>query len=69
MPRIEWVELAGFRAFGKDPQRLEFSSPVAALWGANSQGKPSLAEAIRMRRSRGAVCALSNPKLLAAGEQ
>src|SRR6266545_6263036 len=44
-PRINKIEIQGFRAFGAKPQTLVFSSPIAAVWGANSQGKTSLAEA------------------------
>lgn len=43
--RINKIEIQGFRAFGTKPQTLVFPSPIAAVWGANSQGKTSLAEA------------------------
>jgi hypothetical protein len=43
--RINRIEIQGFRAFGKDKQTLSFASPIAAVWGPNSQGKTSLAEA------------------------
>jgi hypothetical protein len=46
MTRIAKVEIQGFRAFGAKRQMLAFASPLAAVWGANSQGKTSLAEAI-----------------------
>lgn len=46
MPRIQSLEIRGFRAFGATPQSLDFRGPIALLWGANSQGKTSLAEAI-----------------------
>ena len=46
MPRINWVEIQGFRPFGKEPQKLIFASDVAVVWAANSQGKTSFAEAI-----------------------
>ena len=44
-PRINKIEIQGFRAFGKNAQALAFSSPIAAIWAPNSQGKTSLAEA------------------------
>lgn len=46
MPRINRVEIQGFRAFGKDLQTIDIPSCIAVLWGPNSQGKTSLAEAI-----------------------
>lgn len=46
MPRIKRLEIKGFRAFGAQPQVLEFRGPMAVIWGPNSQGKTSLAEAI-----------------------
>lgn len=44
--RINKLEIQGFRAFGRNCQTLEFPSPLAAIWGPNSQGKTSLAEAV-----------------------
>jgi AAA domain len=44
--RISKLEIQGFRSFGRDVQTLEFLSPLAAVWGPNSQGKTSLAEAV-----------------------
>jgi hypothetical protein len=44
--RISKLEIQGFRSFGRDAQTLEFPSPLAAVWGPNSQGKTSLAEAV-----------------------
>ncbi|MBC7363898.1 MAG: AAA family ATPase [Candidatus Aminicenantes bacterium] len=46
MPRIRRLEIKGFRAFGSQAQVLEFHGPLAMIWGPNSQGKTSLAEAI-----------------------
>jgi hypothetical protein len=43
--RIRKLEIQGFRSFGPKSQTLEFPSPLAAIWGPNSQGKTSLAEA------------------------
>lgn len=44
MAQIEWIEVQGFRGFG-ELQRLELGTPLAVIWGPNSQGKTSLAEA------------------------
>ena len=44
-PKIEKIEIQGFRAFGQEPQTLAFRSLLAAVWARNSQGKTSLAEA------------------------
>ena len=44
--RISKLEVQGFRSFGRDVQTLEFPSPLAVVWGPNSQGKTSLAEAV-----------------------
>jgi hypothetical protein len=46
MPRITRLEIKGFRAFGSQPQALDFLGPMAVVWGPNSQGKTSIAEAI-----------------------
>lgn len=44
--RISKLEILGFRAFGRSAQKLDFPSLIAAVWGPNSQGKTSLAEAV-----------------------
>ncbi|MGN6285525.1 MAG: AAA family ATPase [Afipia sp.] len=44
--KINKLEIQGFRAFGKNAQTLEFPSLLASVWGPNSQGKTSLAEAV-----------------------
>lgn len=44
--RITRLEILGFRAFGQNGQTLDLPSPLAAVWGPNSQGKTSLAEAV-----------------------
>ena len=44
--RIKSIDVRGFRAFGSSPQPLVFSSDIAVVWGPNSQGKTSLAEAL-----------------------
>ncbi len=46
MPKLQWLEIQGFRTFGSTPQRLTFSTNLALLWGPNSQGKTSVAEAL-----------------------
>ena len=43
--RIKSIDVRGFRAFGLSAQPLVFDSAVAVVWGPNSQGKTSLAEA------------------------
>jgi hypothetical protein len=44
--RIKTLEIQGFRAFGRNGQRLDLPSLLAAVWESNSQGKTSLAEAV-----------------------
>lgn len=44
-PKINKINIQGFRAFGKSIQTLSFDGPISAIWGSNSQGKTSLAEA------------------------
>src|SRR5882724_612354 len=46
LPPIKQIEVQGFRAFGKSAQSLDFNSLIACVWGPNSKGKTSLAEAI-----------------------
>jgi len=46
MAKIRRLEVKGFRAFGAQSRLLEFGGPMAVIWGPNSQGKTSLAEAI-----------------------
>lgn len=45
MARIERLTVQGFRSFGREPQHLQLDSPLAIIWGPNSEGKTSLAEA------------------------
>ena len=45
MPRIERLTVQGFRSFGSDAQHLDLEAPLAIIWGPNSEGKTSLAEA------------------------
>ena len=44
-PQIRKIEIQGFRAFGREMQTLGLGSTLAVVWGPNSQGKTSLAEA------------------------
>jgi AAA domain len=44
--RIQRIEIQGFRGFGTSAQSVALPDSVAVLWGGNSQGKTSLAEAI-----------------------
>src|SRR5260370_13337206 len=46
MARLNWVEVQGFRAFGKDIQRVDLPSCIGVIWGPNSQGKTAFAEAV-----------------------
>jgi len=46
MPRINSLSVRGFRAFGSVGQQLTFNSTLSVVWGSNSQGKTSLAEAL-----------------------
>jgi recombinational DNA repair ATPase RecF len=50
VPRLNWVEICGVRSFGIE-QSLIFDEEVAVIWGGNSQGKTSVAEAIEFLRS------------------
>lgn len=45
MPRLKWIEVCGLRSFGIE-QSLFFDEEIALVWGGNSQGKTSVAEAI-----------------------
>jgi AAA domain len=44
--RLRKFEIQGFRGFGTSPQSITLPDSVAAIWGGNSQGKTSLAEAL-----------------------
>jgi hypothetical protein len=46
LARITRIELQGFRSFGQARQILDLPESVAVLWGGNSQGKTSFAEAL-----------------------
>jgi recombinational DNA repair ATPase RecF len=52
--RISKLEVLGFRAFGRNGQTLDLPSLIAAVWGPNSQGKTSLAEAVEFTQSSNA---------------
>ena len=43
--RIRKLSVKGFRAYGANLQTLSLPSDIAVVWGANSKGKTSLAEA------------------------
>jgi hypothetical protein len=44
--KLRKIELQGFRSFGSSRQIVNLPDTVAALWGGNSQGKTSFAEAM-----------------------
>ena len=44
-PRIRSLSVKGFRAYGAVEQTLNLPTDIAAVWGSNSTGKSSLAEA------------------------
>ncbi|MFQ5847139.1 MAG: AAA family ATPase [Candidatus Methylomirabilales bacterium] len=44
-PRLRSLSVKGFRAFGGVEQSLNLPSDIAVVWGPNSKGKTSLAEA------------------------
>ena len=54
MPHNQF-ELQGFRSFGQgmNSSTLDMPSLIAAIWGPNSQGKTSLAEAFGVPADRG----------------
>ena len=54
MLTLKWLELRGYRSFGI-AQRLDFTEPLALVWGGNSQGKTSVAEAIEFLLTGGTV--------------
>jgi recombinational DNA repair ATPase RecF len=44
--RLRKIEIQGFRSFGSVRQTIDLPDTVTALWGGNSQGKTSFAEAM-----------------------
>lgn len=44
--RIKSLTVQGFRSYGQPPQTLNLPADIAVVWGPNSKGKTSLAEAI-----------------------
>jgi DNA repair exonuclease SbcCD ATPase subunit len=44
-PRIKSLSIRGFRAYGAAEQTLNLPTDIAVVWGPNSTGKTSLAEA------------------------
>jgi recombinational DNA repair ATPase RecF len=63
-PRLTKIEIQGFRAFGQATQTLEFRSAIAVVWGPNSQGKTSFAEAFEFLLT-GQIC---RRELMASGQ-
>ena len=45
-PRLRSLTVKGFRAYGAAEQTLNLPADIAVVWGPNSKGKTSLAEAI-----------------------
>jgi hypothetical protein len=45
-PRLQKLDLQGFRSFGTGRQTFNLSPTVTVVWGGNSQGKTSLAEGL-----------------------
>jgi len=45
-PRLNRVQIQGFRSFGKVRQEIDLPEPISVFWGGNSQGKTNLAEAV-----------------------
>ena len=45
-PRLRSLTVKGFRAYGAAEQTLKLPADIAVVWGPNSKGKTSLAEAI-----------------------
>lgn len=46
LPRLRKLDIQGFRSFGTGRQSFDVAETVTVLWGGNSQGKSSLAEAL-----------------------
>jgi hypothetical protein len=46
MSRLVWLEVCGFRAFGTEARRFDFSNNIVVIHAQNSQGKTSLLEAL-----------------------
>jgi hypothetical protein len=44
-PRLQKLDLQGFRSFGAERQTCDLSATITVVWGGNSQGKTSLGEA------------------------
>ena len=47
--RLRSLAVKGFRAYGATEQTLNLPAEIAAVWGPNSTGKTSLAEAFEWR--------------------
>ncbi|MEO8963632.1 MAG: ATP-binding protein [Gammaproteobacteria bacterium] len=46
MIKVNWINIQGFRSFGKELQNIKLNPKISVIWGANSQGKTSFSEAI-----------------------
>jgi len=55
MARLESLTIRGFRAFGSVEQTLKIPGNLAVVWGPNSRGKTSLAEALEFLLTGGIV--------------
>lgn len=53
--RLESLTIRGFRAFGSIEQTLKLPGNLAVVWGPNSRGKTSLAEALEFLLTGGIV--------------
>ncbi len=45
-PQLHKISIQGFRSFGKARQVIDLAPSVSVLWGGNSQGKTTFAEAV-----------------------
>ena len=43
MAKLHKLVVQGFRSFGGSPATMDFGAPITVIWGANSEGKTSLA--------------------------
>lgn len=55
LPKIRSLTVKGFRAYGAIPQTLDLPGDITAVWGPNSTGKSSLAEAFEFLLTGGIV--------------
>jgi recombinational DNA repair ATPase RecF len=45
-PQLDKICIQGFRSFGKARQVIDPAPSISVLWGGNSQGKTTFAEAV-----------------------